>query len=58
MGSFMERKEWRQLMNKNRTVGRLFGRMIDPGSKEVLSKNEALQQFMKPTLIRMYLLTG
>lgn len=61
MGSLTEHKDWSQLMSEDQNMGRIFGRMVDPGSKEVLLKNQKLEQFVDTHIdnrVLKYKLTG
>ncbi len=61
MQSFGEREEWSELMNDERNLGRIFGRLVDPGSREMLIRNDSLEAFYQRSInsdIIEYKLTG
>jgi hypothetical protein len=61
MEKFEQRKEWDQIISKDKKTGRVFGRMVDPGSSEMLKRNDRLREFVDAnidTSIIDYKLTG
>ena len=61
MQRFDEREEWSELMNEEQTLGRIFGRIVDPGSNEMLIRNDSLEAFYRRAInsdILTYKLTG
>jgi len=58
---FENRSEWQELMNQDQSLGRLFGRMVDPGSKAMLRRNKKLEAFFEEQIdseVLDYKLTG
>jgi len=56
-----DREEWRALVADDGKMGRLYGRMVDPGSREMLKRNEDLERFYQSEIdssILAYQLTG
>ena len=54
-------KELGQLIDEEKNMARIFGRMIDPGSMEMLKRQEALQAFYEENIdqdVLSYKLTG
>lgn len=61
MEKFDDREEWSQIISKDKKVGRIFGRLIDPGSREMLFRNDSLAKFYAENInsnIIDYRLTG
>jgi predicted RND superfamily exporter protein len=59
--TFKGREEWQQLIAVDGKMGRMYGRMIDPGSREMLSRNAALKDFYEKNIrkeVLQYKLTG
>lgn len=61
MEKFGDREEWNQIVSKDGSLGRIFGRLIDPGSREMLARNDRLEAFYNANIdssILSYRLTG
>ena len=61
MKPFANKAEWNQVVSEDLKMGRIFGRMVDPGSYAMLTKNEKLEHFYQSeinTEIIDYKLTG
>ena len=61
LSNFESRKEWQELVAADKSMGRIFGRMIDPGSREMLIRNDSLRSFYEGNLntaVFDYKLTG
>ncbi|MEQ8909941.1 MAG: MMPL family transporter [Vicingaceae bacterium] len=58
---FEDRQEWQQIQSKDGKMGRIFGRMIDPGSRAMLMRNDSLRTFYEQNIeaeVVDYKLTG
>jgi len=58
---FDEKEEWRQIISKDKKLGRIFGRLIDPGSSEIETRNAALEDYFQQHInndVLGYKLTG
>lgn len=56
-----ENSEWKNLISEEKNMGRIFGRMIDPGSREMLIRNEKFKDFFESKIdnsVISYKLTG
>ena len=61
MEKFEGREELQQMVSADKKMGRVFGRMIDPGSREMLNRNDSLAEFYKANIdssVLNYKLTG
>ncbi len=61
MEKFEGREEFQQIVSADKKVGRVFGRMVDPGSKAMLALNEKLESFYNENIdvsVLTYKLTG
>lgn len=61
MEKFEGREELQQIISEDKKMGRLFGRMIDPGSREMLNRNDGLEAFYNANIdssVLTYKLTG
>ena len=61
METFEDRAELQQIISKDKKLGRLFGRMVDPGSGAMLGKNDKLKAFYDANInssVLGYKLTG
>lgn len=58
---FDKREEWKTIKSEDGSMGRIFGRMVDPGSREMLSRNDSLEAFYQRSInqeVIDYTLTG
>ena len=58
---FSDREEWSSLVNEKQNLGRVYGRMNDPGSATILKRNEMLENFYRENIdaeMLSYKLTG
>ncbi|MBL4707468.1 MAG: MMPL family transporter, partial [Flavobacteriales bacterium] len=61
MEKFEGREELKQIVSEDKKMGRVFGRMIDPGSREMMDRNDGLAAFYKANIdqnVVSYKLTG
>ncbi len=61
MEKFESREEFQQIVSADKRVGRVFGRMIDPGSRKMLQLNDSLAVFYQNNIdssVLSYKLTG
>lgn len=61
MEKFENQSEWNQIVSEDKKLGRIFGRLIDPGSKEMLNRNEQFEKFYQEEInqeVLSYKLTG
>lgn len=61
METFEDRAELQQIISADKKLGRLFGRMVDPGSGAMLGKNDKLKAFYDANInssVLGYKLTG
>jgi len=61
MVKFESREEFQQIVSADKRVGRVFGRMIDPGSRKMLQLNDSLAVFYQNNIdssVLSYKLTG
>lgn len=61
MEKFEDRAELQQIISSDKKLGRVFGRMVDPGSGAMLDKNDKLKAFYDANIDRSvlsYKLTG
>lgn len=50
MQKFEGREEWSQIMSEDQKMGRIFGRLIDPGSREMSFRNEDLRKYFNANI--------
>jgi predicted RND superfamily exporter protein len=61
MKPFENKAEWDEIISDDLKMGRIFGRMVDPGSHAMLKRNADLEQFYRneiDTNVIAYKLTG
>ena len=61
MEKFEGREELQQIVSADKKMGRIFGRMVDPGSREMLNRNAGLEAFYAANIdanVLNYKLTG
>ncbi len=50
MQKFEGREEWAQIISEDQKMGRIFGRLIDPGSREMSFRNKDLREYFNANI--------
>lgn len=61
ISKFEDREEWGQIIAQDKKLGRVYGRLVDPGSREMLARNDRLAAFFDENIDKTvinYRLTG